>query len=82
MQLGLKMKDLTDCGSVSDQDVCKLLFALAGFVEETANVYFENFVSGQGKGSAMCSYQLCTLSERGSATSEIDRSSYMSIEPI
>ena len=54
MQLGQEMKWLTDCGAVSHGDVCKFLFALSSFVEETANSYFKDNVHGRGRGSAMC----------------------------
>jgi hypothetical protein len=47
----MKMKDMTKTGAISDQDVCLYLFALAGFVQDTADLYYDNYVKGQGKPS-------------------------------
>jgi hypothetical protein len=49
LELGTKVKELTKFGTISDDDVCQYLFSLAGLVQDTADLYYDNWVKGPGK---------------------------------
>ena len=42
------MKKLTKHG-VSDKDACRFLYALSGLAQDTADLYYDNYISGQGE---------------------------------